>query len=310
MNRRFLAVLISAVFLFVLLPFPRAFSEEISMEESAVEGILPINEIAEEVEEASVNPEEQPALAEVDISEEQEEFYDLNLSDQVVELEEPEIPDIPIGLDPSAKPVPLETPAITDKTEASTLLEESEVVEELVIPEETEPNEGPAIFGDLAESESVMEFASPEPEEKSELMSGTSVPSVLPEVSDPDEPDDTSASETPVETLSEFEESPENDVDILLELTVPGQTVVPLEGDLSSAGDLLDAYALGLMDALNRPMLRFAVLTTGNRLEGIEAALYWQLKNRIAELAGGSRSSTRFPISVGELGLEKTRWTE
>ena len=99
------------------------------------------------------------------------------------------------------------------------------------------------------------------------------------------------------------EDAPDEPVNCQL----PGQSFRSL--DPAAAEDLLDCYAQAELDCLGSPKIYMAKLTTGNRLEGIESALYQTLRDRVSETADGSVSRAEFHVPVSDLGLPRTSWT-
>ena len=81
--------------------------------------------------------------------------------------------------------------------------------------------------------------------------------------------------------------------------------------DILPPGELLDAYAEGQMySVIPRPGMLKAPKNNWLKLNGINRAVYWKLREAITDVAAGKRSSTEFYIAVEDLGLNQTTWTD
>ena len=102
--------------------------------------------------------------------------------------------------------------------------------------------------------------------------------------------------------------------DVIITESVGAQQAAAEDDGTSTPEELLNAYAEMVMNGAaplpGRPKLRNDALITGNRLEGIEKAIYNELKAQIAQVAAGAVTSSVFSIPVENLGLAKTEWTK
>lgn len=80
-----------------------------------------------------------------------------------------------------------------------------------------------------------------------------------------------------------------------------------ISDDLLAKGDLFAGYVESV--AKQQISGTTATTLTGERLTGINNAIYWALTDYILQVASGERASTVFVIPVDELGLEQLFWT-
>ena len=114
----------------------------------------------------------------------------------------------------------------------------------------------------------------------------------------------------PVEEPEEGTEPEEDAEDEEIEIYVEPSIISYAPGAGEDDGSLLDEYAYKQLYSL-RPqgMTINAVHDSGLRLEGADRAAFYNLKDQIAAVAAGERTSTVLTISVQELNLDKTSWT-
>lgn len=84
------------------------------------------------------------------------------------------------------------------------------------------------------------------------------------------------------------------------------QTYKPKSISNEQPGMLFENYLESLDEEGNAPRVK---KTAGNKLTGIDKAIYTKLSQYISQVAAGDRASTVFDIPVKELGLEQLSWT-
>ena len=81
--------------------------------------------------------------------------------------------------------------------------------------------------------------------------------------------------------------------------------------ETENPANLLNAYAeKQIYSAVPRPGLLMAPKNNWRKLNDASRAVYWTLREMIAEVAEGNRRSTEFYITVESLGLSQTSWTD
>lgn len=92
-----------------------------------------------------------------------------------------------------------------------------------------------------------------------------------------------------------------------IEITANGETLLPVPDSLPDSDELFAAYVQQEFDREIYGGIAMFGTSAGDRLSGLEKALYDELKPALAEAANGTRSSTAFTVSAD---LSSLTWTK